>query len=152
MKDNDGGEEAELAGRLAACAALRDLGHAVTDDEVAMLRRRTGAMHRFRAGLEHAFAWPAHLAARLPDETLVCRCEAITAGEIRRAATALGAPEMNRAKALVRVGMGRCQGRYCGLAGAEVLAAALGTTVEQVGRLRGQAPVKPLPVVTRGDA
>jgi len=143
-----GADAAELAGRLAACAALRDLGHAVPETEPAGLRNKLRAMQRFRAGLEHAFAWPAQLAAALPDETVVCRCEVITAGDIRRAATELGAPEVNRAKALVRVGMGRCQGRYCGLAGAEVLAAALGTDVEQVGRLRGQAPVKPLPVAT----
>jgi len=44
--------------------------------------------------------------------------------------------------------MGRCQGRYCGHAGAEVIAHAAGVPVEQVGRLRGQAPVKPLAIVT----
>ena len=60
----------------------------------------------------------------------------------------MGAREANRAKALCRVGMGRCQGRYCGHAGAEVIAHAAGVPVEQVGRLRGQAPVKPLAIVT----
>jgi len=40
--------------------------------------------------------------------------------------------------------MGRCQGRYCGLAAAELIAAQADIPVEQVGRLRGQAPVKPL--------
>ena len=44
--------------------------------------------------------------------------------------------------------MGRCQGRYCGLAGAEILAAARGVPIEEVGRLRGQGPVKPLPIAT----
>jgi hypothetical protein len=58
----------------------------------------------------------------------------------------MGAREANRAKAFSRVGMGRCQGRYCGHAGAEVIAAAAGVPVEEVGRLRGQAPVKPLPI------
>jgi hypothetical protein len=105
-------------------------------------------MTRFRRGLETAFPWPAPLAASLPDETVVCRCEAITAGELRHAAGALDAPELNRAKAFVRAGMGRCQGRMCGLAAAEILAAARGVPVEAVGRLRGAAPVKPLPVLT----
>jgi hypothetical protein len=54
--------------------------------------------------------------------------------------------EVNRAKAFSRVGMGRCQGRYCGHAAAEVIAAAAKLPVEAVGRLRGQAPVKPFPV------
>ncbi len=147
-----GADAAELAGRLAACAVLADLGRSVPEAETASLRRRLARMARFRAGLERAFPWPAHLAANLPDETLVCRCEAITAGEIRRAASALGAPEVNRAKALVRAGMGRCQGRYCGLAGAEVLAAARRVPLAEVGRLRGQAPVKPLPVAIESVA
>ncbi len=143
-----GADAAELSGQLAACAALADLGRPAAAAEVGQLRRTLQHMGRFRRGLEHAFAWPAHLAAGLADDVLVCRCEAITAGELRRAATELGAPEVNRAKAFSRVGMGRCQGRYCGLAGAEVLAAKLGVPVEQVGRLRGQAPVKPLPMTT----
>jgi bacterioferritin-associated ferredoxin len=109
-------------------------------------------MLRFRQGLEKAFAWPANLAADLPDDMLLCRCEAITAGELRRTATELGAPEVNRAKAFSRIGMGRCQGRFCGLAAAEILAATLSVPIDQVGRLRGQAPVKPLPIATECGA
>ncbi|MOA38759.1 hypothetical protein D3C78_1604740 [compost metagenome] len=70
----------------------------------------------------------------------------ITAGELREAVREKGASEVNRAKAFSRVGMGRCQGRYCSQAGAEVIAAAAGVPVERVGRQRGQAPVKPLPM------
>jgi NADPH-dependent 2,4-dienoyl-CoA reductase/sulfur reductase-like enzyme len=140
-----GADAAELAGRLAACAALSDQGHAVAPAEMPQLRAALAPMQRFRQGLERGFPWPAWLAASLPDETIVCRCEAVTAGDIRRAAGPLDAGEINRAKAFSRVGMGRCQGRMCQLAGAELLAAARGVKVDQVGRLRGQAPVKPLP-------
>jgi NAD(P)H-nitrite reductase large subunit len=139
-----GADAAELAGRLAACAALSDLGHQVDVAEFDDLRKKLARMARFRAGLEQAFPWPARLASGCTDDTLVCRCETITAGELRRSARELGAAEVNRAKAFSRVGMGRCQGRYCGQAGAEILAAALGVNLEEVGRLRGQAPVKPL--------
>jgi NADPH-dependent 2,4-dienoyl-CoA reductase/sulfur reductase-like enzyme len=143
-----GADAAELGGRLAACAALLDLGYDVAAEELETLRGGRRRMRRFRVGLEHAFPWPAQLAAALPDETLVCRCEAITAGEIRRSATELGAPELNRAKAFSRIGMGRCQGRYCGLAGAELLATTRAVPIEEVGRLRGQAPLKPLSIAT----
>jgi NAD(P)H-nitrite reductase large subunit len=143
-----GADAAELSGQLAACAALRDLGIAVPEPEMAGLRRALAPMTRFRAGLDIAFPWPAHLAAALPDDAIVCRCECITAGELRAVARDKGAPEVNRAKAFSRLGMGRCQGRMCGPAGAEVLAEALGVAVEQVGRLRGQGPVKPLPMAT----
>jgi NADPH-dependent 2,4-dienoyl-CoA reductase/sulfur reductase-like enzyme len=141
-----GADAAELSGRLAACAALRDLGEAVTEAELDGLRRQLAPMSRFRRGLEQAFPWPARLAAGLPDATVVCRCEAITAGDLRHAATTLEAPEVNRAKALSRVGMGSCQGRMCGLAAAEIVAAARGVDLAEVGRLRGQAPLKPLPI------
>ena len=108
-------------------------------------------MARFRNGLAQAFPWPAPYAAQLPDDAVVCRCEAITAGELRRVVYAMGAREANRAKAFSRVGMGRCQGRYCGHAGAEVIADAAGVPLEEVGRLRGQAPVKPLAIAVRED-
>jgi NAD(P)H-nitrite reductase large subunit len=81
----------------------------------------------------------------LADETIICRCENVTAGAIREAVSR-GAGEVNRAKSLSRLGMGRCQGRYCELAGAEVIAAASGCTAQDVGRLRPQAPIRPAPI------
>lgn len=147
-----GADGAEAAGRLAALAALTDLG---VDDgarryanEAARLRRTLEKMDRFRAGLVAAFPWPHEHAATLPDDTIVCRCECITAGELRACVHKKGSREVNRAKAFSRVGMGRCQGRFCGHAGAEILAAAAGVPVEAVGRLRTQAPVKPLAMDT----
>ena len=141
-----GADGAEAAGRLAALAALQDLGHPVPADRVAALRRDCARMDRFRRGLVAAFPWPAAQAAALPDDAILCRCEAVTVGELRRVARDMGASEANRAKAFSRVGMGRCQGRYCGQAAAEVVAAASGRPIESVGRLRGQAPVKPFPL------
>ena len=100
----------------------------------------------FARGLERAFPFPADWAAQAPDELVICRCEDITAGAAARSARSdTGADEMNRLKALTRVGMGRCQGRMCGAAAAEILAHASGRPLAEVGRLRGQAPIKPLP-------
>lgn len=141
-----GADGAEAAGRLAALACLADLGWSVEQPEVAQLRAKLKTMERFRQGLLQAFPWPHEAAARLPDSTVVCRCEVVTAGELRKTVSELGACEINRAKALCRVGMGRCQGRYCGHAAAEIVAHAAGIPVEQVGRIRGQGPVKPFPV------
>ena len=148
-----GADGAEAAGRLAALAALADLGHApgraLYQAESAALRRTLAQMDRFRAGLARAFPWPHAQAAALPDGAVVCRCEAVTAGELRRCVSELDSREVNRAKAFSRVGMGRCQGRFCGHASAEIVAQACGIPVEQVGRLRTQAPVKPLMMNTR---
>ena len=53
--------------------------------------------------------------------------------------------EVNRFKAISRIGMGRCQGRVCGAAAAELLAHETGQHIAAVGRLRTQPPVKPIP-------
>jgi len=143
-----GADGAEAAGRLAALAALADLGvdegRRRYEATANVLRSELERMDRFRAGLVAAFPWPHAHAAALPDEAIVCRCECITAGELRECVRDKGSREVNRAKAFSRVGMGRCQGRFCGHAGAEIVAAAAGVPIEAVGRLRTQAPVKPL--------
>jgi len=146
-----GADLAETAGARAAWAVLAARGSAVDGRAVARLDATLAAGAKFRAALERAFPFPANLAANMADDTILCRCEAITAGELRAAANealaTLPPPEVNRAKALTRVGMGRCQGRVCGAAAAEVLASKLSCPVEQVGRLRGQPPVKPIPIL-----
>ena len=141
-----GAGAAEISGQLAAAAVLADLAGLPVTPAALRLRTAAAAWRRFARGVFRAFPWPHRLAAALPDDAVICRCETISAGDLRRVVHETGAREANRAKAFSRVGMGRCQGRYCGHAGAEVIAAAAGVPVEQVGRLRGQAPVKPLPV------
>ncbi|WP_455922562.1 FAD-dependent oxidoreductase [Pseudomonas putida] len=139
-----GADAAEAAGRLAAMALLQDLGLAVDASAQQQARQTLAQMDRFRLGLAQAFPWPAAQVTHLPDEAIVCRCEMISAGELRGVVREKGACEVNRAKAFSRVGMGRCQGRYCSQAGAEIIAAEAGVPVREVGRQRGQAPVKPL--------
>jgi bacterioferritin-associated ferredoxin len=141
-----GADAAELAGERAALALLADHGSAEDTARTAVLERKLNQLQKFRAGLELAFPFPQDWAAQAPDELVVCRCENITAGELRRTVQTGGADELNRLKALSRVGMGRCQGRVCGIAAAEILAQASGKSIEQVGRLRAQAPIKPIPI------
>ncbi len=146
-----GADGAEIAGRLAAMAVLKDFQLPVDEQQLLQLRGQQASMDRFRRGLVQAFPWPVQQAAQLPDDAIVCRCEVVTAGQLRRTVGEMGAQEANRAKAFCRVGMGRCQGRYCGNAGAEIIAHAAGIPVEQVGRLRGQAPIKPLSMAVREE-
>jgi NADPH-dependent 2,4-dienoyl-CoA reductase/sulfur reductase-like enzyme len=143
-----GADAAETAGRLAALAVLADYGIDAMPKELQALRKTMSRMERFSDGLSEAFPWPAHLARGVPDAVIGCRCESITAGALREAAIGKGASELNRAKSLSRVGMGRCQGRFCGSAAAEILSEATGSTLKDSGRLRGQAPVKPLSLAT----
>jgi NADPH-dependent 2,4-dienoyl-CoA reductase/sulfur reductase-like enzyme len=145
-----GARSAEASGRLAALTALADLGMPVPAGEQQRLRRAIAGYTRFANGLAQAFPWPVAQAAALPDDAVVCRCESVTAGALRTVVKEAGACEANRAKAFSRIGMGRCQGRYCGLAAAEIIAAQAGVPIETVGRLRGAAPVKPIVAGTAG--
>ena len=139
-----GADAAQMAGERAALALLEDAGIAIDQQRPAALERQLARIQRFRLGLESAFPFPEHWAAQAPDRLMVCRCEEVSAGDIR-AVVDEGHWEINRVKAHCRVGMGRCQGRMCGLAAAEIVAERSGRNVEDVGRLRGQAPIKPLP-------
>jgi len=145
-----GAQAAALTGSLAACAVLEDFKVAVRDVDRARLRRGAARLHRFQRGLARAFAWPVGAIAGLDDSVMVCRCEGVSAGALRGAIRAgFGPTEVNRLKAITRCGMGRCQGRFCGLAAAELTAWTLDVPLEQVGRLRVQPPVKPLPLALR---
>ena len=142
-----GAQAAALTGTLAACAVLEDHRIAVTGVDRARARRQVARLRRFQRGLARAFAWPIAAIHTLDDDVMVCRCEGISAGELRAAIRAeFGPTEVNRLKAITRCGMGRCQGRFCGLPAAELTAHARGVPLEAAGRLRVQPPVKPLPL------
>ena len=49
---------------------------------------------------------------RISDDAIVCRCERITAGEIRKLIR-LGIRDLNQIKAITRAGMGACGGKTC---------------------------------------
>ena len=139
-----GADAAHMAGERAALAVLADSRIAIDQRRVAELERQLASIERFRHGLETAFPFPQQWAAQAPDALIVCRCEEVSAGDVR-AVVDEGHWEINRVKAHCRVGMGRCQGRMCGLAAAEIIAERSGRGIEATGRLRGQAPIKPLP-------
>jgi glycine/D-amino acid oxidase-like deaminating enzyme len=133
-----GGARVALArGRLAGLAAARDLGFAVPD--AADARRALARAEAFQRALWRIFAPPAFDIAAVPDDTILCRCEEVTAGALR-AAQAEGAASLPALKKATRAGMGRCQGRMC----AATVARLVGTR-DEAGFAAPRAPVKPVP-------
>ncbi|MEW6342854.1 MAG: FAD-dependent oxidoreductase [Paraburkholderia sp.] len=83
-------------------------------------------------------------ANRIPaDEVTICRCEEVTAGQLR-GFVKLGCLGPNQAKSFGRCGMGPCQGRLCGLTVTEVIADARGVSPAEVGYYRVRPPIKPV--------
>ena len=106
-----GGARAAMArGRIAGLAAARDLGLSAPDDPAA--RRTLARAVGFQNALWRLFAPPPQTIATMPDDTVVCRCEEVTAGRIR-AEIAAGLTSLPALKKATRAGMGRCQGRFC---------------------------------------
>ena len=77
-----------------------------------------------------------------PDETLLCRCEEISAADLRAAAAIASGP--NQVKAFTRCGMGPCQARSCGMALERLCAEARSLPPERAERLRVRPPLKPI--------
>lgn len=143
-----GADLAGDAGRLAALAVAADLG--VLDRREAQkrgdaARARLLRMAPLRRFLDVLYRPRAQVLVPDADETIVCRCEEVTAGELRRVA-GLGCPGPNQAKAFTRCGMGPCQGRMCGLTAAATLAEAAGRPVGEAGHMRVRPPIKPITV------
>ncbi|MSP05427.1 MAG: FAD-binding protein [Acetobacteraceae bacterium] len=142
-----GARAAEHAGRLAALEGLYRLGRidAATRDRLATQDMSDQRAHlAVRAFLDRRYA-PSTEILRPADATIVCRCEEITAGQIRAAARQ-GAQGPNQAKAFLRAGMGPCQGRVCGPAVSELMAEIHGRPVAEIGTYRIRPPFKPITV------
>jgi NADPH-dependent 2,4-dienoyl-CoA reductase/sulfur reductase-like enzyme len=77
-------------------------------------RKHRETNQRFAARLEAAHGIRPGWKRWLTDDTVICRCEEVTAGELRRTADATEARGLRSLKLSTRAGLGPCQGRVCG--------------------------------------
>jgi D-hydroxyproline dehydrogenase subunit alpha len=134
-----GGVRVAMArGRLAGLAAARDLGFAVADESAtrATLRRALA----FQEALWALFRPPRLHPDTLTDETIVCRCEEVTAGRLRQE-LANGLTSLPALKKATRAGMGRCQGRFC----AATIARLCPDAPDDFAFAAPRAPLRPVP-------
>jgi NADPH-dependent 2,4-dienoyl-CoA reductase/sulfur reductase-like enzyme len=112
-----------VEGHIAGASAAARLTGTEFAPDAATLKSR-GRLRRFAAALHDVYRPPAHWTEQVTDDTVVCRCEEVTADAVREAVGELGAGDPRTVKLLTRAGMGWCQGRMCtpavaGLAGCE---------------------------------
>jgi glycine/D-amino acid oxidase-like deaminating enzyme len=106
-----GGSRVAMArGRLAGLAAARDLGMRAPDEPAT--RSALARAIAFQDALWTLFQPIRLRAGTITDETIVCRCEEVTAGHLRQE-LADGLTSLPALKKATRAGMGRCQGRFC---------------------------------------
>jgi NADPH-dependent 2,4-dienoyl-CoA reductase/sulfur reductase-like enzyme len=144
-----GAKAAQLRGELAALRVAVKLGR-TSENAAAVaarpIRRKLDRELAVRPFLDALFR-PRPQVFAPADETIVCRCEEITAGEIRALAK-VGRPGPNQVKAATRAGMGPCQGRQCGYTVTRILAAVQNRPPSEVGFFHIRPPLKP---VTLGE-
>jgi len=135
---------ARYAGRLAGIAAAADAGRTTVPAaaDIAETRRRLARARAFVAPLNRRCVPPRAIDDLAHGDTIVCRCERVTQGEVARAC-ADGAGGVLGAKLWTRAGMGRCQGRMCGW---QIARIANANDPAQAGYNRPRIPIRPVPL------
>lgn len=126
-----------IANRLQPIApgAFKQREQAILDEIRAHVQIRPFLDALYRPQNEHRI--PEH------DEVMVCRCEEVKAGQIRKYVE-VGCLGPNQTKAFGRCGMGPCQGRLCGLTVTEIIASERKVCPQDVGYYRIRPPIKPI--------
>ena len=142
-----GGLAAQYKGEIAALEVARCLGIIPEYERDALagpIQKALKLDHWPRPFVDAVYA-PRPEQFTFDDDTVLCRCENVTVGSVRRAVRE-GARELNEVKIMTRSGMGPCQGRMCGAALGEMVAAELSLSPEKTGLLNIRPPLRPLPL------
>jgi NADPH-dependent 2,4-dienoyl-CoA reductase/sulfur reductase-like enzyme len=140
-------------GRLAALGVALDL-EAVTadaaDERARPIRERLARKEAFRRALQRLYAVGPGIYELATPETVVCRCEELTAGALDSAIAT--SSDLNTIKGLTRVSMGMCQGRNCQRHTAAAIARRHGGAVADVPVATPRAPLRPVTIGAVADA
>jgi bacterioferritin-associated ferredoxin len=138
-----GGVAAQLKGAFAAMDIAESLKALPKQNKNGVARRIKQRLYRElapRPFVDALYKPRPNLYSLAPD-TLVCRCEAVTVGDIHQA-IAEGCRDPNEIKAMTRCGMGHCQGRMCGSALAEITTDFLDLEPGEIKSLSIRPPVR----------
>lgn len=142
-----GSRAAVHEGTLAGLTVAADLGvgHQPARAQAAETRRYLDRLERFRSAMASMYPVGPGAYELASDQTVVCRCEEITLGELDDRIV-VDSEDPNCAKAMTRAGMGRCQGRNCARQIAALIARRTGRRIEEVPMVACRPPVKPVPI------
>ena len=141
-----GYEGAIAEGNLAAIEVARQLGKTTQQNAAAMMAPFTIKLRKMAAfgKILDCLSTPAPgILTGIPESTKICRCEEVSLGDIRKAVDD-GAVGVNDVKRRTRLGMGHCQGRFCG----QVINDLLGILCQEnrpVESFTPRIPIRPVP-------
>lgn len=140
-----GAPTARDEGILAAVAALRSLGVAVTPAtrrQESAARRKLGRHRSFQDALWKVFAAPRFQTELAKPDTPICRCENVRLRQIEEV-LAVDDATIATVKRRTRLGMGPCQGRYCAPVVASLIARRHGKLLDEYSLFAPCSPIKP---------
>jgi NADPH-dependent 2,4-dienoyl-CoA reductase/sulfur reductase-like enzyme len=135
-----------LQGKLAAISALEGQNKITKEWLIREHTHLTPAIQRekrFAKWLWNRYRVRTGLLELADDETCICRCEAVSVGDVRKSMEN-GGQNLYGVKLRTRLGMGQCQGRYCTSNAALLLAAKTGKPVSQIGPPSIRPPIFPV--------
>ncbi len=141
-----GAKAAETSGHLAGLETayqMKVISRQERDRRAVPFKKLMKREKAVRPFLDHLFRPASELLVPRDDRTVVCRCEEVTAGDIRKALE-LGASGPNQLKSQTRCGMGPCQARMCGLTVSEIIADYRNEGVDKIGYHRVRPPIIPI--------
>ncbi len=143
-----GVKTAVLEGRAAGLAIGSRLGYLDSEEADARLKQVKRALRRrswYTRFLRDIYAFRPGLNGLLDEDTLVCRCEEVTYQSLKEAFRSQP-QDLARLRIIFRVGMGRCQGRFCYPILLGLLAAERNPEGMAAFDYRARPPLKPLPI------
>lgn len=139
-----GAPAARMEGEIAGACAAAETGHGDAAG-LSSKQRKLGKHRQFQDKLWKLYDIAPRDTKPLPDSTTICRCEELTLGDIREGLSTTPG-HVGTLKRATRVGMGRCQGRYCGPIAARMVSEATGKPIEDLSFFAPRVPIKPVAI------
>lgn len=152
-----GADNALLEGQIAGVSVALETGH-LSSESAEKIRRALNHKRqnqlRFGRLYSDLFTPPRGLIALADDETVLCRCEEVTLGQVKESVQ-MGATTLKEVKMATRCGMGNCQGRMCERSVSAAIVEALSGELadcKRVGHYAIRPPLHPLPAQFLAEA
>lgn len=145
-----GAENAQLEGKIAGTAVAVKTGHLnanIAENFIQQVKPNLRSQQQFGILYGDLFTPQSGLISLATDQTILCRCEEVTFGEIKQAVL-MGARTIGEVKMITRTGMGNCQGRMCEHSVNNAVVEALSSelvTHQSIGHYSVRPPLHPIP-------
>jgi len=136
--------EGTIAGLFAAALA-GVISRDDAENAARPVQRKLDALRKFRYAMDCIYKIEPDLYSNISDDTIICRCEGVTAGEVRDSIRK-GTFNPNDIKKRTRAGMGYCQGTNCLPTIAMILMNEFDVLPEALPWMTTRPPARPIPL------